>query len=88
VPVTRHLWDDPESCEEYGYGLGAPDGILVLKYLYALRQPQRWDVVVFKNPENPEIWKSMYQIYSHLNMEEEAEAARTKANANRQSPDR
>ncbi|TDB97783.1 AraC family transcriptional regulator [Actinomadura sp. 7K534] len=30
--VTRHLWDDPESCEEYGYGLGAPDGILVLKY--------------------------------------------------------
>ncbi|GAA0548233.1 helix-turn-helix transcriptional regulator [Actinomadura livida] len=32
MPVTRHLWDDPESCEEYGYGLGAPDGILVLKY--------------------------------------------------------
>ena len=23
---------DPESCEEYGYGLGRPDGILVLKY--------------------------------------------------------
>ncbi|TDC67438.1 AraC family transcriptional regulator [Actinomadura sp. GC306] len=32
MPVTRHLRDDPESCEEYGYGLGAPDGILVLKY--------------------------------------------------------
>ncbi|TMZ53698.1 AraC family transcriptional regulator, partial [Klebsiella pneumoniae] len=32
MPVTRHLRDDPEYCEEYGYGLGAPDGILVLKY--------------------------------------------------------
>ncbi|MGD9690572.1 MAG: signal peptidase I [Phycisphaerales bacterium] len=29
------------------------DRILVLKYLYAVREPQRFDVVVFKNPENP-----------------------------------
>ncbi|MFA1548720.1 helix-turn-helix transcriptional regulator [Actinomadura chokoriensis] len=32
MPVTGHVGNDPESCEEYGYGLGAPDGILVLKY--------------------------------------------------------
>ncbi|MFA1543358.1 helix-turn-helix transcriptional regulator [Actinomadura monticuli] len=30
--MTSHHGQDPESCEEYGYGLGAPDGILVLKY--------------------------------------------------------
>lgn len=28
------------------------DRILVLKYEYLLRSPQRWDVVVFKNPTN------------------------------------
>lgn len=32
MPVTRQLGNDPESCEEYGYGLGSPGGILVLKY--------------------------------------------------------
>lgn len=39
-----------------------------------------WKRVAERNPENPEIWKSIYQIYTHLNMEEEAEDARTKAN--------
>ena len=34
--------------------LRAGDRILVLKYLYALFGPQRFDVVVFKNPENPQ----------------------------------
>lgn len=29
------------------------DRILVLKYLYALRDPKRFDVIVFKNPQNP-----------------------------------
>ncbi|WP_243722769.1 AraC family transcriptional regulator [Actinomadura sp. 7K507] len=32
MPPIGHEGNDPESCEEYGYGLGAPDGILVLKY--------------------------------------------------------
>ncbi|MFG2085065.1 helix-turn-helix transcriptional regulator [Spirillospora sp. NPDC048824] len=32
MPVTSHYGNDPETCEEYGYGLGAPGGILVLKY--------------------------------------------------------
>ena len=29
------------------------DRILVLKYLYLIQQPQRWDVVVFKSPSDP-----------------------------------
>ena len=29
------------------------DRILVLKYLYQFQQPKIWDVVVFKNPEDP-----------------------------------
>lgn len=29
------------------------DRILVLKYLYLLQHPQRWDVVVFKSPDMP-----------------------------------
>jgi len=33
----------------------AGDRILVLKYLYAFSEPKRWDVVVFKNPEQPAI---------------------------------
>jgi signal peptidase I len=29
------------------------DRVLVLKYLYAVQEPKRWDVVVFKNPTDP-----------------------------------
>ncbi|HMO27568.1 MAG TPA: S26 family signal peptidase, partial [Tepidisphaeraceae bacterium] len=29
------------------------DRILVLKYLYLMQHPARWDVVVFKNPDSP-----------------------------------
>lgn len=32
VTLVRHLGADPESCTEHGYGLGRPDGILVVKY--------------------------------------------------------
>ena len=35
------------------------DRILVLKYLYLLHPPQRWDVVVFKSPDEPQ--KEHYQ---------------------------
>lgn len=31
----------------------AGDRILVHKYIYSLTEPRRWDVVVFKNPSNP-----------------------------------
>jgi signal peptidase I len=33
----------------------AGDRILVLKYLYAFVEPRRWDVVVFKNPKEPDV---------------------------------
>jgi signal peptidase I len=32
------------------------DKILVLKYIYLLHPPRRWDVVVFKSPDEPEEW--------------------------------
>lgn len=32
VTVAGHESPDPVWCEEYGYGLGLPDGIMVLKY--------------------------------------------------------
>ena len=35
--------------------LRAGDRILVLKYLYLLREPRRYEVVVFKNPEDPAV---------------------------------
>ncbi|MHB1155730.1 MAG: S26 family signal peptidase [Phycisphaerales bacterium] len=35
--------------------LDAGDRILVLKYIYAFSEPRRWDVVVFRPPEKPEI---------------------------------
>ncbi|MFA9476930.1 S26 family signal peptidase [Phycisphaerales bacterium AB-hyl4] len=31
------------------------DRILVQKYIYNVRSPQRWDVAVFKNPQQPEV---------------------------------
>ncbi len=34
-------------------GTSAGDRVLVLKYLYEFFEPDRWDVVVFKNPVNP-----------------------------------
>lgn len=34
--------------------LNAGDRILVLKYVYTFNEPTRWDVVVFKNPTNPD----------------------------------
>lgn len=33
----------------------AGDRILVHKYIYSLSEPRRWDVVVFKNPSDPDI---------------------------------
>jgi signal peptidase I len=35
------------------YPVSNGDRILVLKYLYQFREPQIWDVVVFKNPTRP-----------------------------------
>ncbi|MEX0777383.1 MAG: signal peptidase I [Phycisphaeraceae bacterium] len=37
-----------------GTPMKAGDRILVLKYIYNVSEPRRWDVVVFKNPQKPE----------------------------------
>ena len=37
------------------------DRILVQKYIYLLHEPERWDVVVFKNPDNPSAESERYQ---------------------------
>jgi len=51
-------------CPNCGYHIAGPQGpaapvnygdrILVLKYIYLLHPPQRWDVVVFKSPDEPQ----------------------------------
>jgi signal peptidase I len=54
-PVVVH---DPMSGaaeERRSVPLRAGDRILVLKYLYALREPTRYDVIVFKNPAEPSV---------------------------------
>lgn len=52
--ITVH---DPMSREELTYSnvpLRSGDRIFVLKYLYAMLGPERFDVIVFKNPTNPQ----------------------------------
>lgn len=39
-----------------------------------------WQEVTERYPENPEVWRSIYRIYSQLGMEQEAEQARSRAN--------
>lgn len=54
-PIVVH---DPMSGEEIArrnVPLRSGDRILVLKYLYSLMEPQRFDVVVFKNPTDPAV---------------------------------
>ena len=45
--------DDPGQDATDPQALHYGDRILVLKYLYLFQPPQRWDVVVFKSPDNP-----------------------------------
>jgi len=64
---TRMRWQDKiydVRCPNCGYALPERertnpevrygDRILVLKYLYLFQQPRRWDVVVFKSPDDPQ----------------------------------
>ncbi|MHC4975516.1 MAG: S26 family signal peptidase [Planctomycetota bacterium] len=46
-PMSRRSW------EQTDVPLRSGDRILVQKYLYALNPPRRWDVAVFKHPEEP-----------------------------------
>ncbi len=60
--VPRALWDPmlsvtqpvlARSTGELYDSIRMGDRVLVLKFLYAFLDPQRWDVVVFKNPTDP-----------------------------------
>lgn len=39
-----------------------------------------WETVAESNPENREIWRSLYQIYNQLGMSEEAESTQSRIN--------
>ncbi len=47
-PLCGEPFDQNDS-----YWVSNGDRILVLKYIYQFIEPARWDVVVFKNPEDP-----------------------------------
>ncbi|MSR18306.1 MAG: S26 family signal peptidase [Phycisphaerales bacterium] len=47
------------------------DRVLVLKYLWPITSPQRWDVVVFRNPTDP-IGDSLYYIKRLVGMPSES----------------
>jgi signal peptidase I len=52
-PIAVRDPSSAEPLEERSVPIRAGDRILVLKYLYLLREPKRYDVVVFKYPGNP-----------------------------------
>lgn len=54
-PVEVHDPITGTLVRKTGVPLRSGDRILVLKYLYALHEPERFDVVVFKNPNNPSV---------------------------------
>lgn len=51
--ITVHDPISGEAVHKAKVPLHSGDRILVLKYLYVLLEPRRYDVVVFKNPTNP-----------------------------------
>jgi signal peptidase I len=61
VPPGR-MFPPPSRCPSCGYYydprqpvlVAKGDKILALKFLYQFVEPKRWDVIVFKNPTNPE----------------------------------
>ncbi len=61
VPPGTQEMRDPTRCPSCGYQVSSGgdcavaqgDRILVLKCIYQFVDPERWDVVVFKNPTNP-----------------------------------
>mgnify|MGYP005846627205 CR=1 FL=1 len=53
--VPRQSLDDPAN-DAHNTPVRYGDRILVLKYLYLLRDPARWDVVVFKSPTQQSLY--------------------------------
>jgi len=63
IPTNRTLRLYPSRCPSCGHyqptggvmPVANGDRILVLKCIYQFVEPKRWDVVVFKNPDKPQI---------------------------------
>jgi signal peptidase I len=53
---------NPQDYVPVNYG----DRILVLKYAYLLHPPQRWDVVVFKSPDEPQTYHYQQNFIKRL----------------------
>ncbi|MBM4113709.1 MAG: hypothetical protein FJ253_10145, partial [Phycisphaerae bacterium] len=51
--VSRRFPVEAVTKEHVASRVAAGDRVLVLKYLWPLLAPERWDVVVFKNPPDP-----------------------------------
>ena len=51
IPICPLCGEPFDQSDRYWVSNG--DRILVLKYIYQFIEPARWDVVVFKNPEDP-----------------------------------
>lgn len=51
--ISRRFPVESISREQLAARAAAGDRVLVLKYLWPFLSPQRWDVVVFKNPPDP-----------------------------------
>ncbi|MEX0885926.1 MAG: S26 family signal peptidase [Phycisphaeraceae bacterium] len=49
-PMCRHSVEFPRATPP-----SSGDRILVQKYVYSLAEPRRWDVAVFKNPQEPAV---------------------------------
>ncbi len=49
-PITRRALPD-----QFNVPVRAGDRIFVMKYLYSIYDPQRWDVVVFRNPSDARV---------------------------------
>src|ERR1043165_7084283 len=52
--IPRSNPQDPETGSATNNPVNYGDRILVLKYLYLVQDPIRWDVVVFKSPSDPD----------------------------------
>lgn len=55
APISVHDPMTGRRIEQADVPIRWGDRIFVLKYLYSLNDPQRFDVVVFKNPRNPTV---------------------------------
>lgn len=60
--VQKHAASPEQSAQNTPVHYG--DRILVLKYLYLLQRPERWDVVVFKSPDTMRLTASGEKDYS------------------------